>query len=200
MNEIFSTAYLPPVSWFVHFLQAHQPVIDLGEFYLKQSYRNRCCILSANGELALSIPVKKLASKTAVKDILIENEFCWQKQHWEAICSAYNSSPYFQYYRHRFEPIYHQQFTHLHSLNQALLELCMNMLKLEKQYENALSYQESAIDFRQIIHPKKKANMIFLSYPQVFMYKYGFVSNLSVIDLLFNSGPEALQYLLSIKT
>lgn len=199
MNEIFSTAYLPSLSWFAHFLLAKQPVIDLGENYEKQSYRNRCRILSANGELALSIPVKKIATKTSVKDMLIENEFNWQKQHWETICSAYNSSPYFQYYRHRFEPIYHQQFTHLHSLNHALLDLCMNMLKLEKHYEFAFSYQESETDFRQSVHPKKNADMTFPSYPQVFMYKYGFVPDLSVIDLLFNNGPSALQYLLSIK-
>jgi hypothetical protein len=200
MNEIFSTAYLPPVSWFVHFLQAHQPVIDLGEFYLKQSYRNRCCILSANGELALSIPVKKLATKTAVKDILIENEFCWQKQHWEAISSAYNSSPYFQYYRHRFEPFYVQPFTHLHTFNQALLELCMNILRLEKQYAIAQTYQESETDFRQIVHPKKNADMMFPTYPQVFMYKYGSVPNLSIIDLIYNEGPKAASYLSLIKT
>jgi len=200
MSEIFSTAYLPSLSWFVYFMQSKQPVIDLGEYYVKQSYRNRCHVLSANGELALSIPVKKIATKTSVKDMLIENEFNWQKQHWETICSAYNSSPYFQYYRHHFEPIYHQQFTYLHSMNKALFELCMNMLKLEKHYEIALSYQESETDFRQIIHPKKNADMIFPSYPQVFMYKYGFKPNLSIIDLIFNEGPNAASNLSLIKT
>lgn len=201
MNAVvLSLNYLPCLEWFAVFLSADHVVIDIHEHYLKQTYRNRCHILSANGKLDLSIPVKKLNTKEAVKDILLENDFNWQSQHWDAICSAYNSSPFIFYYKDYFEPIYKSRYNGLVEWNTALLDLCLKLLKIDKQYTLSAHYIEddNISDYRKIIHPKKSAALNCPSYLQVFTEKFPFHPNLSIIDLLFNEGNAAKPYLLDL--
>lgn len=197
-DAVFSLHYLPCMAWFKCFIQAESPVIDVHEHYLKQSYRNRCHILSANGVLPLSIPVKKLITKTAVKDMRIENEFNWQRQHWESIVSAYNSSPYFFYYRDYFEPVYHTRFDTLAEWNTKLMQLLLKLLKTDKTYVFSDAYivtDTIQLDWRERIHPKKPSPVDLPSYVQVFADKFGFTENCSVIDGLFNVGPDLLHRL-----
>jgi hypothetical protein len=197
-TKIFSLHYLPGIEWMHHFVNTPKAVIDVHEHYLKQSYRNRCYILSANGKMPLSIPVKKLQPKTVVNDIVIENEFRWQRQHWESIVSAYNSSPYFFYYRDYFEPLYHTRYETLVQWNTDLLNLILKLLKCDKTVVFSDTYVkpcETDIDLREIIHPKKITTVDFKPYLQVFTEKYGFVPHCSIIDALFNNGPQTLSIL-----
>ncbi|MFN5024593.1 MAG: WbqC family protein [Bacteroidota bacterium] len=201
-KDVFSLHYLPCLAWMQHFLQADQPIIDVNEHYVKQSYRNRCHILSANGVLALSIPVKKLSTKTEVNDMLIENEFNWQRQHWESIVSAYNSSPYFFYYRDYFEPLYHTKYETLTHWNTELLKTVLRLLKVNKTIQLSDAYIEKdslQTDWREVIHPKKLITTATPSYIQVFADRFAFVSNCSIIDLMFNKGPESTDLLMPLK-
>lgn len=197
MITVFSLPYLPNIEWMSRYMHSHTPLIDVHEHYVKQSYRNRSVILSANGRLDLSIPVKKTQPKQAVKDIRLENEFKWQKQHWESIRSAYSSAPYFLYYGEAFEPFYAKKYDWLKDWNEAMLHCVFNILKLEfnPTYTTAFAEGDSIIDLRNVIHPKQHSAIEFPSYLQVFTAKFPFQPNLSIIDLLFNEGISAKNYL-----
>ncbi len=188
---ILSIHYLPCVLWFRHFLNDEHVLLEQHENYEKQSYRNRCVILSANGPLALTIPVKKTKHKIPMHEVEIENDFNWQKQHWEAICSAYRSSPYFEHYEHHFENFYKKKFNFLQDFNIELIKVCLKILKIDKELVLSKKYIMCASDFkdlREVIHPKKKSKEEFEPYLHVFSSKFSFVPNLSVIDILFNKG------------
>lgn len=196
---IMSSVYAPTVSWMWLFVNNQHATIDLFEHYLKQSYRNRAQILTANGPLALSIPVKKPSHKPNMAQMLIENDFEWQKQHWEAIVSAYNSSPFFYHYRDYFEPLYTRTFTHLHEWNDAVLQAMLKVIKQPRQILYTQQYQESSPDWRTIIHPKRTSIIEHNSYIQVFSYKFGYVHDLSFLDVIFNLGPRSADYLQDLK-
>lgn len=190
---IVSSHYLPCIQWFQAVLSGGGVVLDVHEHFLKQTYRNRTIILSSNGKLALTIPVKKAANHTPILDMLIENDFPWQHQHWQAIVSAYNSAPYFLYYQDYFKPLYEEEFTSLVEWNKALLEVCVKLMKAEL----TLTYSEryctkgnDDLDYRNLISPKNKEAVAQKRYLQVFSEKFPFEPNLSIIDLLFNQGPR----------
>ncbi len=198
MIKVLSIHYLPNIWWFRELLSG-DTILEQYEHYMKQSFRNRCEILSANGKLALTIPVKKTESKQAVNSVEVENGFNWQKQHWEAIRSAYNSSPFFMYYDRHFEKIYHTKYDLLLDWNLELIRLCLKLLKVEKDLVLSRKYVErnDLTDLREAIHPKKQTSEEFKPYLQVFSEKFPFEQNLSIIDLLFNNGPESAQYIFS---
>src|SRR6478752_3873518 len=118
-----SSHYLPNIQWFQVFCSGEKSVIDIHEHFVKQTYRSRTVILSANGKLALTIPVKKEAHHMPMLEVKIDNEVRWQHQHWQAIMSAYNSAPYFLYYQDYFKPLFEKEFTYLVEWNSALLEV-----------------------------------------------------------------------------
>ena len=197
MNQttILSIHYLPCIQWFRHLLFDEHVVLDQHEHFVKQTYRNRCVILSANGPLALTIPVKKQEQKRPLHSIEIENDIAWQKQHWEAIRSAYNSSPFFEHYEHHFYKFYHDEFKYLREFNLELIRICLKIMKTEKELILGDAYLISAavdVDLREVIHPKKKPDVDFKPYLQVFAGKFPFVSNLSIVDVIFNHGWDAI--------
>jgi hypothetical protein len=197
-TTILSIHYLPCIAWFRHLLHDPEVVLDQHEHFLKQSYRNRCMILSANGTLPLTIPVKKGVAKQPVHAIGIENDFAWQKQHWEAIRSAYNSSPFFEHYEPHFSRFYHTRQVWLQEFNLELISLCLKLLKAEKKPVLSTHYLVAGAgdtDLRLSLHPKKELHEAFSPYLQVFAEKFPFAPNLSIVDLLFNMGPAALDYL-----
>ncbi len=196
---LLSSHYFPCVEWFRYFLSAERILIEQHEHFLKQTYRSRTVILSANGKLALSVPVSRIAHKTAVKDMLIDNSVKWRHQHFEAIRSAYNSSPYFMYYAHHFEKFFNERYESLLQLNMASVELILQLLKQQKQYNLTSEYiiKTDVFDTRELIHPKRKSEAEFRKYLQVFAAKFPFQENLSVLDVLFNNGTDATQYILS---
>ena len=205
---LLSTAYLPPIDYFRVMSTSGRWLLERHENYQKQSYRNRCHIYSASGLLKLHIPVLRSGEKgkQPITDVKIDYSTEWQKRHWRAICSAYKSSPFFDYYQDDLYPFFSQRVEKLFDFNLELLQVLLNLLGLppkigftaeyagrEESLENASLY-----DFRNIIHPKKASPLSRRKngrYHQVFAHKYGFIDNLSVIDLLFNQGPEAILYL-----
>lgn len=196
---ILSSAYLAPVEYYVR-LNRSQIIIDPYEHYTKQTYRNRCHIATANGVAALSIPVEKCPSgKCLVKDIRISEHGNWRHSHWNAIVSAYNSTPFFEYYEDDFRPFFEKPFPFLFDFNEQLRELLCTLLDLSPAVSYSSAYIEDTTgltDCRDAIHPKKTpAENLSKPYYQVFDQKFGFQPNLSIIDLLFNRGPESILYL-----
>ena len=201
MNVYLSSAYLAPVQYYSKFLD-NRIFIEQHENYLKQSYRNRCMIVSANGVMPLSIPVEHASgAKVLTKDIRIADHGNWQHLHWNAIVSAYNSTPFFEYYQDDFYSFYHKKYDFLFDLNEEILNLILKLLQIDQEISYTDEYkrevEEGELDFRESIHPKKNWSINdpgFVPYPyyQVFDQKFGFQPNMSIIDLLFNMGNESL--------
>ncbi len=194
-----SSAYLAPIQYYTKLLHFPTIIIEGHCNYLKQTYRNRCNIAAANGILTLSIPVDKgNLVKCATKDIRISQHDNWQKSHWKSIESAYNSTPFFDFYKDDFIPFYTQRWDFLFDFNNEIQALILRLLDIDtniiytKEYTPKISLGN---DYRELIHPKKNnEDSHFTPYPyyQIFAEKFGFIPNLSIIDLLFNMGPEAL--------
>jgi hypothetical protein len=195
---LVSTAYLAPVEYFSLILQADEIYIEKEENYLKQTYRNRCNILSAHGPQSLSVPVY-LGSfhKTPIKDIRIDYSKRWQQVHLRAMTSAYNSTPYFEFYFEKIESKILRNHDFLLDLNLELTEALIEILKLKKtilytsNFE-PIGYMEN--DFRYKITPKKVSHFPFKEYTQVFNKGEDFIQGMSIVDLVFNMGPDALNF------
>lgn len=202
-SVLLSTAYLPPISYFVAILNAEDISVETHENYIKQTYRNRCKIAAANGLMNLNLPIEKAQyGKNQIKDIRIANHDNWQKQHWRSITSAYNTSSFFEYYEDDFRPFYEKEWKYLYDYNQEILMLLLNLLDIEKSIQNTddflMTYTDK-MDLREAIHPKKNIIVDIPEYYQVFQLKNGFQEDLSIIDLLFNMGNEAILVLLKSK-
>jgi WbqC-like protein family len=196
---LLSTAYLPPAEYFSLISNAEEVLIEKEENYHKQSYRNRCYILSVHGPQLLSVPVYSGSQhKTPLKDIRIDYSKRWQQVHLGAMNAAYSSSPYFQFYFESFEKIISGRTDFLLDLNMKLTDLVLGMLKIEKEINYTSEFQPIAVlenDFRYMISPKIASGFRTGRYLQVFGNGTGFDNRLSIIDLIFNLGPDAPYYL-----
>ncbi len=197
---LLSTAYLPNISYFYFLLNSESVFIENYEHFQKQSFRNRCEILSANGKLDLSIPLQKHGDKELISEKKISYSENWQAKHWTAIISAYKNAPYFEYFEDDFKYFYENPFEFLFDYNLQLTQLILKTLRIEKQiqFTNAFEKEFKGLDLRNSIHPKITtvfSNTLVKPYYQVFADKNGFTGNLSVIDLLFNKGLGTKEYL-----
>lgn len=201
MNVYLSSAYLAPVEYYAFLYNSRRVYIEQHENYQKQTYRNRCNILSANGVMPLSVPIESTGGrKCLIKDIRIAEHGNWRHLHWNALLSAYNSTPFFEYYKDDFRPFYERKYDFLFDFNEEFRHMICSLLDIDS---SSLSYTEQygkgiepALDLRESLSPKKDwktHNPMFapLAYYQVFSHKYGFTANLSVVDLLFNMGNES---------
>jgi hypothetical protein len=196
-NPLLSTAYLAPISYYAILLQDPNCRIELHEHFIKQSIRNRCDIYGANGKLRLSIPKqRKGSSKTIIENLKISYRNNWQKQHWNAIESAYNSSPFFEYYKDDLKPFFEEKEEYLVNFNSKLQNAILSMLQQENMIKNTTEYLHKGDFFDLRNYTWKLKNQE--KYDQVFMEKKGFIPNLSILDLLFNLGPESIDYLNNI--
>ena len=198
---LFTTAYFPSISYMARFLKEDAPVVEIWETYHKQTYRNRCRVMTANGVESLSVPVVKVnGNHTMTKDVTISQIEPWQHIHSRCLESAYKAAPYFDHYYGYLRPVFEGHFERLIDLNDAALKAVLKMLKVNKEIVHTTDYvRESDDDLREFFTPKKPFDSkLFPTYYQVFSEKYPFASDLSVLDLIFNEGPEALQYLNSI--
>jgi len=197
---ILSTAYYPPVQYFAELLKSGKVFIEQHETYPKQTYRNRCYIYSANGVIPLSIPVERGSfHKVKLKDIRIDNSRKWQREHIHAIRSAYNSSAFFEFYKDKIlQPLY-SEYDYLLDLNMEILDVISNILEIEIRVYTTDSfikeYDDNIRDLRYSLSPKNESAYSSPEYFQVFSPSLGFKPNLSLIDLLFNMGPETWSYL-----
>ena len=201
---LLSTAYIGPVQYFTKFILFGKIWLETQENYARQTYRNRCNIYGANGKLALIVPVLTAGKhKTLIKDIRIDYTKKWQKLHWMALESAYRSSPFFEFYADDFLPFYSKRFEFLFDLNMELMLKIVYLLELTPEIKLTerflLTGTVKIADMRDTIHPKRsyRSDKQFspLEYKQVFSEKYGFLPNLSIIDLIFNAGPDATEIL-----
>ena len=198
---ILSTAYLAPIQYYNKLLNYKDVYIELYENFIKQTYRNRCKIYSANGELSISIPVKKIATKTKIKDLLIDYDTNWTKVHWKSIESAYRSSPFFEFYEDDLKPFYEKKYKYLIDFNLEIQNVILEHLDVDVQVKLTEKYihvpDNDCDDFRSLITPKRNTSNSYnkFEYTQVFKEKHRFIPNLSIIDLLFNEGPNAIEIL-----
>ena len=202
MTALLTTAYFPSISYMARFLAEEAPVIEVYETYHKQTYRNRCNVMTANGVESLSVPVVKVnGNHTMTKDIAISPIEPWQHIHSRCLESAYKASPYFDHYYDYLRPIFEDHFERLVDLNDTALAAILKMLKVEKEIVHTTDYvHEVENDFREVFSPKKPFDAkLFPTYYQVFSEKLSFAPDLSVLDLIFNEGPEAVYYLKSLQ-
>lgn len=198
---ILSAGYLPPVSYF-HAIQKHDlPVlVDQYEHFQKQTYRSRTRIGTANGFLDLFVPIQHgRKQRVAIKEVKISYDHEWQKLHWASIETAYRSSPYFEYYEDDFHQFYNRKYDFLFDYNIEQLELICKVLKIKKTIGLTSSFEKeypNSVDLRDRIHPKKESVYEHPKpYYQLFEDRNGFIPELSIVDLIFNQGPQSKNYL-----
>ena len=194
--------YLPPVEYFTQ-LNKYKPdiLIEREEHFPKQTYRNRAHISSPEGVLTLTVPVAKGSkTHTKIKDVKISYDHNWQRLHWQTLQACYRNSAYFEYYEDEFSPFYNKnlQVPYLFDYNNQLLQLLLKCIKIkvDLKYTDVYHQKYSSIpDFRNSINPKSINKPGQKVYFQVFEDRNGFLSNLSIVDLLFNQGPQTINYL-----
>lgn len=202
---IFPTSFLPPISWVADSLKQGSILIEAHETYPKQTIRNRCRIANATGVFNLVVPVSKPnGNHTKTNEICIDNSQLWMRNHWRSIVSAYNKSPYFLFYRDFFEPVFAQKHELLIELNHVLLEIILKVLKTNIGITYTSEYEKLEKDGRLMrMQAVKKTDFSTDAhhhprYMQVFDSKHGFIPDLSIIDLIFNMGPDALDYIIKL--
>lgn len=190
-SSILSTAYFPPIQYFQSFYKDDEIYIEHNEYYKRHSTRNRCIILDSNGPLLLTVPIHS-SSKTLIKNIRISNEM-WRKKHINSLKSAYGSAPFFIYYFEDIKKIIIKKHTFLIDLNIDILDFFLNELQLNKRItyteKYIKDYPENIKDQRHVPQEISKQK----KYHQVF--GVNFTKNLSIIDLIFNVGPKAKEYI-----
>jgi len=198
MNIILDNQYCPPISYFALLLKAENCLIEKHENFVKSSNRNRCRIAGPNGLQMLSIPIDSGKShRQLFKDIISSNAIDWQKNHWQSLCSSYRRSPYFEFYEDELKPLFADNSVLIFDLNTQIIKKIIGLLKLDISLAYTTSYQkdyDGFLDARNLY----KENMFAPALPpyiQVFGDRHPFLNDISILDLLFNQGPQAKDYL-----
>jgi hypothetical protein len=198
MNIILYPSYFPSISNFVAIAQSEMVTFEMEDNFQKQTNRSRMYIYSPNGIQLLNVPIKhSINAHQKTKDVKIEDAFDWQKQHFKSLEAAYRTSPFFEYFEDEMAPIFQKKHTFLMDLNFQTMEIVSKCLGLDFAYNETTEFFHEVpnkTDLRSLVNGKKDTNQ-FDSYTQVFGEKHGYLNNLSILDLLFNEGRYALNYL-----
>ena len=202
MKALLSTTYFGPVQWYQKLYRYEEVEIEQWESFQKQTYRNRCLIATTQGVQALTVPVER-GTSLCMKDIRISDHGNWRHLHWNAQVSAYGESPFFEYYQDDIRPFFEKRWEFLFDFNEEIREKICELLDIQPEVSYSLEFRVESgkfalKDFREGIRPKHPmADPDFEAKPyyQVYQQKHGFLANLSVLDLLFNMGPEGIFYL-----
>lgn len=205
LNTILSSTYFGPVQWYQKLAGSDTVYLEQHDHFIKQTYRNRCVIATTQGPQALTVPVESpqglRIDKTELKDVRISDHGAWRHLHWQALQSAYGESPFFEFYADDLRPFFEKRWDFLFDFNLAITRKMCELLDIEPHIELTEAYMpcpEDAIDYRDAIrpkHPLPDASFTPRPYYQVYQLKFGFLPNLSILDLLFNEGNEAVLYL-----
>ncbi len=193
---IFSIAYLPPISYVSALLKAKSPVLEKHEHYVKQTYRNRAILYGPNGPLQLIIPIQhQKGMRIPIDNVKMNHESAWLNIHWKTITSCYRNSAYFEFFEAELEPLYEKEAEKLFDFNLLLLQKIFEILNVHFVPTFTESFtKELPNDFRNSFDPHERKEM--QRYRQVFEDRYGFLSDLSILDLICNEGKRAKDYLL----
>lgn len=200
-STLFPIHLFPSIEYYAYLIQASHCIFEGEDHYQKQTSRNRYVIYGANGKLPLTIPVQHKKGSRFYKDTRIAYEMDWQRLHIKSLRSAYQSSPYFEYYEDDFIPLFTSKGPFLIDFNLKSFNLVNNLLQVDIEVEKTQEYwhKTDLYDFREHFQTKKESAQEFPPYIQVFSSQKGFIKNLSILDLLFNEGPNATNYLENIK-
>ena len=199
MEVLLSTTYFGPVQWYQKLHRAEHVQIERWESFQKQTYRNRCLIATTQGIQALTVPVVR-GETSLIKDLRISDHGNWRHLHWNALQSAYGESPFFEYYQDDIHPFFQNRWEFLLDFNEAIREKMCELIDIQPQVSYTEQWVEhsASLDYREAINPKRPApdaDFVSKPYYQVYQQKHGFLSNLSILDLLFNLGPEGIFWL-----
>ena len=200
-TALLQTTYFGPIQWYQKLNRYDRCLIEQYDSYQKQTYRNRCVIATANGLQALTVPVEGTGEKCVVRDLRISDHNQWWRVHWNALLSAYNESPFFDYYADDIRPFFEKKYEFLIDFNEAICQKVCELIDIQPNIERTTDYQrqtDNMDDYRAVInakHPLVDSDFHPRRYWQVFEGKHGFQANLSILDLLFNLGPESIFYL-----
>ena len=200
---LLSTTYFGPIQWYQKLYRAESVQIERWESFQKQTYRNRCIIATTNGPQALTVPIERQFTINCIKDIRISDHGNWRHLHWNAMQSAYGESPFFDYYLDDIRPFFEQRWDYLLDFNEAIREKMCELLDIQPKVDYSKKFTVYSLsscvpDYRMVIRPKNPEpdpDFTPKRYYQVYEQKHGFLPNLSILDLLFNMGPESIFYL-----
>lgn len=198
---VIESQYFPPLEYFSLIKDQRKILIDVHEHFIKQTYRNRCYILTSNKVLPLSVPLNGVNKKNKTGEIKINYSENWMKDHWGAITSAYGKSPFFEFYEGYIHQAIHAKHERLIQLNNEILSFCLKVLQIDVKIAHTEKYVESTDkgfeDYRSVIHPKIGHIHRKIHDPKPYTQIFGsnFASNLSILDLIFCCGPESRNYI-----
>ncbi|AWL78333.1 WbqC family protein [Capnocytophaga canimorsus] len=199
-SVLIHPTYFPSIAQF-HLMLTHPCVLEVSDNYQKQTLRNRAYIYGANGKQALNLPIKHVGGETGrqlFKDVRVENHFPWQRLHWKSLETAYRTSPFFEYYEDDLLPLFEKKYTFLLDVNMDTIQTLLACLQTDINFDKTKSYEAApnqVKDFRFLTSAKKELPVETEQYYQIFADKHGFLSNLSILDLLFHEGMNTVNYL-----
>lgn len=199
MDIIIHPTYFPNLEHFAAIVKANYVALEMDDSFLKQTYRSRTYIYGANGKLLLNIPVvHSQKNRQKYRDVKISKNTNWQDLHWKSLLSAYSTSPFFEFYKDELEPLFKMKTNFILDFNMACFEIVCDCLQLEKEISKTETFEKTILektDLRYLVNAKKEHFKPFNAYTQVFDNKHGFINNLSILDLIFNEGPNSMSYL-----
>ncbi len=199
MAVLLHPTYFPSIVQMAVIVQCEEVIFEREDNYQKQTYRNRAHIAHTNGILTLNIPIRhaKNGERQKTKNVTPENNFPWQSQHWKSLQTAYRTSPFFEFYEDELHPLFSSSVNSLMEHNMTIFDLVCELMGITPSYTFSGRYEAepSVTDLRFLVNAKKEPDYGLKHYTQVLADHHGFLSNLSILDLLFNEGPGALDYL-----